>query len=136
MSFLSRRLCIAAVGLLSSGKGRMDDVSGRSTLADYRVIGGGVAIIPSVSVVIPAKNEARNLPHVLVTIPEWVDEIVLVDGHSVDDTVAVARKLNPSIMIVAQEGRGKGDALQANTMEIGSSALGDPVTWCFALVWR
>lgn len=34
---------------------------------------------PAVSVVIPALNEARNL------------EIVLVDGHSVDDTVAVAR---------------------------------------------
>ena len=38
--------------------------------------------MPSVSVVIPAKNEARNLEHVFATIPEWVDEIVLVDGHS------------------------------------------------------
>jgi glycosyltransferase involved in cell wall biosynthesis len=68
--------------------------------------------MPSVSVVIPAKNEARNLVHVFATIPEWVDEIVLVDGHSVDDTVAVAQKLYPAVKIVHQTGRGKGNALQ------------------------
>jgi glycosyltransferase involved in cell wall biosynthesis len=91
----------------------MGGFSGRSEFADYRAIGIGVAIMPSVSVVIPAKNEARNLEHVFATIPEWVDEIVLVDGHSEDDTVAVAQKLHPGIRIVHQEGRGKGDALQA-----------------------
>jgi glycosyltransferase involved in cell wall biosynthesis len=91
----------------------MSGVSGRGEFADYRAIGSGVAIMPSVSVVIPAKNEARNLEHVFATIPEWVDEIVLVDGHSTDDTVEVARKLHPAVQIVHQEGRGKGDALQA-----------------------
>jgi glycosyltransferase involved in cell wall biosynthesis len=91
----------------------MGGISGRNEFADYRAIGSGVAIMPSVSVVIPAKNEARNLEHVFGTIPEWVDEIVLVDGHSIDDTVAVARKLYPAVQIVHQEGRGKGDALQA-----------------------
>jgi glycosyltransferase involved in cell wall biosynthesis len=65
-----------------------------------------------VSVVIPAKNEARNLAHVFGSIPPWVDQIVLVDGHSVDDTVAVARQLCPDVKIVDQVGRGKGDALR------------------------
>jgi glycosyltransferase involved in cell wall biosynthesis len=65
-----------------------------------------------VSVVIPALNEARNLPHVLPRIPGWVAEVILVDGHSTDDTVAVARQLLPGIRIVAQEGRGKGAALR------------------------
>jgi glycosyltransferase involved in cell wall biosynthesis len=91
----------------------MSGISGRGEFADYRAIGTGVAIMPSVSVVIPAKNEARNLEHVFGTIPEWVHEIVLVDGHSVDDTVAVAEKLYPAVRIVRQQGRGKGDALQA-----------------------
>ena len=91
----------------------MGGVTGRGEFADYRAIGIGVAIMPSVSVVIPAKNEARNLEHVFGTIPEWVDEIVLVDGHSVDDTVAVAQKLYPAVHVVHQQGRGKGDALQA-----------------------
>lgn len=90
----------------------MSGVPGHNKFADYRAIGIGVAIMPSVSVVIPAKNEARNLEHVFGTIPEWVDEIVLVDGHSVDDTLKVAQKLLPGIKIVQQQGRGKGDALQ------------------------
>ena len=38
-----------------------------------------------VSVVIPALNEAENLPHVLPLIPEDVHEVILVDGQSVDD---------------------------------------------------
>ena len=82
-------------------------------LPEYRTIGAGLAIAPTVSVVIPAKNEARNLTHVFATIPDWVDEIVLVDGHSADDTVAVARQLCPEVKVVAQRGRGKGDALKA-----------------------
>ncbi|MEV2265487.1 glycosyltransferase family 2 protein [Nonomuraea africana] len=72
-----------------------------------------LAISPTVSVVVPAMNEAENLPHVFATIPQWIDEIVLVDGNSVDDTVAVARRLRPNIKIVTQTGRGKGDALAA-----------------------
>jgi glycosyltransferase involved in cell wall biosynthesis len=91
----------------------MSGVSERGEFADYRAIGSGVAIMPSVSVVIPAKNEARNLEHVFGTIPAWVHEIVLVDGQSIDDTVAVAQKLYPAVRVVHQEGRGKGDALQA-----------------------
>jgi glycosyltransferase involved in cell wall biosynthesis len=91
----------------------MGGVSEKKEFSDYRAIGSGVAIMPSVSVVIPAKNEARNLQHVFGTIPDWVDEVVLVDGHSIDDTVAVAQQLNPAVKIVHQEGRGKGDALQA-----------------------
>ncbi len=35
----------------------------------------------------------------------------MVDGHSHDDTVAVARSLCPEVRIVTQSGRGKGNAL-------------------------
>jgi glycosyltransferase involved in cell wall biosynthesis len=91
----------------------MSEISEGGEFADYRAIASGVAIMPSVSVVIPAKNEARNLEHVFSTIPEWVHEVVLVDGYSTDDTVAVARELHPAVMIIHQQGRGKGDALQA-----------------------
>jgi len=67
---------------------------------------------PTVSVVIPTKNEARNLPHVLSRIPSIVDEVVLVDAKSEDGTVDVARSLRPDIRIVYQKGRGKGNALR------------------------
>ncbi len=66
----------------------------------------------TVSVVIPALNEAENLPHVLPRIPRGVHEVILVDGHSVDGTVDVARKLRPTIRVVQQGGKGKGDALR------------------------
>lgn len=67
----------------------------------------------TVSVIVPAKNEAQNLEHVLPMIPSWVDEVILVDGHSTDSTIAVAEYLMPSIKVVRQEGRGKGNALRA-----------------------
>ncbi|HUY48261.1 MAG TPA: glycosyltransferase family 2 protein [Streptosporangiaceae bacterium] len=61
--------------------------------------------------VVPALNEARNIPHVFARLPEDVHEVILVDGHSVDDTLAVARRLRPDVRIVTQSRRGKGNAL-------------------------
>ena len=66
---------------------------------------------PTVSVVIPALNEERNLPHVFAALPATVDEVILVDGGSVDRTVAVARELRPDVVVVQQTRKGKGNAL-------------------------
>src|SRR3982751_3177660 len=66
----------------------------------------------AVSVVVPAIDEARNLPYVLPLIPSWVHEVILVDGGSTDGTPDVARALWPGIRIVEQPRRGKGAALQ------------------------
>ncbi len=65
----------------------------------------------TVSVVIPTLNESQNLARVFARIPADVHEVILVDGHSVDDTVEVARRLRPDIKIVMQNRRGKGNAL-------------------------
>ncbi|WP_116204629.1 glycosyltransferase family 2 protein [Amycolatopsis circi] len=65
---------------------------------------------PKISIVIPARNEARNLEVILPELP-GAAEIVLVDGHSVDGTVAVARRLLPSLVTVMQTRTGKGNAL-------------------------
>ncbi|HYF26872.1 MAG TPA: glycosyltransferase family 2 protein [Baekduia sp.] len=70
-----------------------------------------LSLRPSVTAVIPARNEAANLPHVFARMPGIVDEVVLVDGHSTDDTVRVARLLWPDVHVIHQEGRGKGEAL-------------------------
>lgn len=66
---------------------------------------------PTVSVVIPALNEARNLPHALAGLPPDVSEVIIVDGHSTDGTAAVAATCRPDAKILVQDGKGKGNAL-------------------------
>ena len=47
-----------------------------------------------IAVVLPAYNAAKTLQKTIDAIPkEWIDEIILVDDNSKDDTVAVARAL-------------------------------------------
>jgi len=73
--------------------------------------GAGRASGPRVSVVIPTLNEGRNLPHVLSALPDGLHEVIVVDGNSVDDTPAVARRCRPDARIVLQNRKGKGNAL-------------------------
>jgi glycosyltransferase involved in cell wall biosynthesis len=68
---------------------------------------------PTVSLVIPARNEARNIAWVLEQIPDTVTEVILVDGNSTDVTLTTARSCRSDIRVVPQEGIGKGDALRA-----------------------
>jgi glycosyltransferase involved in cell wall biosynthesis len=79
--------------------------------AEIESLHAGRPTVPRVSVVIPALNEAANLPHVMSKLPEDIYELVLVDGNSTDGTVEVARELYPTVRIVGQSGRGKGNAL-------------------------
>src|SRR5919198_5407128 len=65
-----------------------------------------------VSVVIPAKNEAKNIGGVLERMPDSVDEIILVDGCSTDGTVEVAQRIRPDIRVLVEQGPGKGAALR------------------------
>ncbi|MGP4004676.1 glycosyltransferase family 2 protein [Streptomyces sp. 8N706] len=113
--------------------------------SQYRPVSSHLAIAPPVSVVIPAMNEAENLPYVFMSLPEWIHEVVLVDGNSTDDTVRVARELWPGVKVVPQRGKGKGDALisgfTACTGEIvvmvdadGSADGGEIVSYVSALV--
>jgi glycosyltransferase involved in cell wall biosynthesis len=66
---------------------------------------------PRISVVIPTLNEARNLPHVFARLPAGIHEVIVVDGRSVDNTLAIARQLRPDVRTVMQTRRGKGNAL-------------------------
>jgi glycosyltransferase involved in cell wall biosynthesis len=68
-------------------------------------------VLPTVTLVIPALNEAQNLPWVLSRIPSCVSETILVDGDSTDATVEVALSVRPGIRILRQPRRGKGSAL-------------------------
>jgi glycosyltransferase involved in cell wall biosynthesis len=65
----------------------------------------------TVSVVIPAKDEAHNLWQVLPQLARDDYEVILVDGNSTDDTIAMAQRLHPKIIVIGQTRRGKGNAL-------------------------
>ncbi len=65
---------------------------------------------PRVSLVVPAMNEARNLEVILPQLPD-LHEVILVDGGSVDDTIATAQRVLPGIRVFQQTRRGKGNAL-------------------------
>ena len=77
---------------------------------------------PTVTIVMPVKNEAANLRVVLPELPE-VHEIVLVDGGSIDGTVETARELEPSIRVVDQTRKGKGNALACGFAEATGDIL-------------
>jgi glycosyltransferase involved in cell wall biosynthesis len=69
---------------------------------------------PRVSVVVPTRNEARNLEIVLPAIAAVrpaVHEIIVVDGNSVDGTIETARRVLPSVKVITQTRRGKGNAM-------------------------
>jgi len=74
---------------------------------------------PVVSVIVPARNEAGNIPEVFNRVPEMGGgtELVFVEGHSKDDTFAAIQReiaAHPQRRSVAlqQTGVGKGDAVR------------------------
>jgi len=67
-----------------------------------------------ISVIIPTLNEEKNLPGVLEELPDYIDETIIVDGHSTDKTVEVAKKFGASIVY---DDVGKGSALRVGMKE-------------------
>ena len=85
---------------------------------------------PLVSVVVPARNEAGNIPRILTEVPEMGSgtELIFVEGHSTDDTYAVierelATASRPRCRLFRQTGRGKGDAVRLGFREARGSIL-------------
>ena len=54
--------------------------------------------MPKLSVTVITKNEADDLAAALESVA-WADEIVVVDSHSTDDTVAIARRYTDRVVV-------------------------------------
>ena len=74
---------------------------------------------PTVSVIVPARNEAGNIGRIFSEVPQMGagTEIVFVEGHSRDNTydvIAAAIRDHPGVdvSLYRQEGKGKGDAVR------------------------
>ena len=70
-----------------------------------------------IAVIMPALDEEASISGVLARIPEWVDDIVVVDNGSLDDTVGKA--LAGGARVVSEPIRGYGTALQAGIRALG-----------------
>ncbi|MEQ3553667.1 glycosyltransferase [Pseudonocardia nematodicida] len=78
------------------------------------------------SVIVPTRNEARNLEVVLpavAAVRPAVHEVVVVDGNSVDGTIETAQRVLPGVRIVRQTRKGKGNAMACGF----AAATGDVV---------
>ena len=75
---------------------------------------------PSVSVIVPARNEAGNINNIIMRCPMMgpEDEIIFVEGNSTDDTwariqqAASGYKGTHRLVAAQQKGEGKGDAVR------------------------
>lgn len=74
---------------------------------------------PTVSVIVPARNEAGNIKEIFERVPAMgkKTELVFVEGHSQDDTLETIKQeieAHPSVpsMVLQQTGVGKGDAMR------------------------
>ena len=74
-----------------------------------------------ISIIIPTLNEVLNIKEVFSNIPDYIDEIVVVDGNSTDGTIGEIMKFRKDAKIIVEKPRGKGSA-----MELGfKNATGD-----------
>src|SRR6516225_7765948 len=76
--------------------------------------------LPAYSIVVPARNEEKTIEAVLHTVRCMTDDLIVVDGHSDDDTVKIAHKY---ARVIQDNGRGKGDAVR-----VGLADANHPIT--------
>lgn len=75
---------------------------------------------PSLSIIVPARNEAGTIERIVKELPELgaFTEIVFIEGHSTDNTLAEMERVakvykgNRRIQVAVQTGKGKGDAVR------------------------
>jgi SAM-dependent methyltransferase len=86
--------------------------------------------IPSVSVVVPARNEAGNIPEIFTRLPQMGrgTELIFVEGHSRDHTfeaiqAEMSRHPAQNCQLLKQSGIGKGNAVREGFATAGGDIL-------------
>jgi len=67
-------------------------------------------IIPTVSVAIPVLNEAATLAEIIRRCKPYSDDILMIDGHSRDESVSIAR--SSGARVIFDHRKGKGEAIR------------------------
>jgi GT2 family glycosyltransferase len=96
-----------------------------------RIVPAPLEGFPSVSVIVPARNEEGNIADLIRRLPPMgsADELIFIEGHSTDGTWqaiqnAVARQgKGRRILADRQDGKGKGDAVRKGFAMAGNDIL-------------
>lgn len=74
--------------------------------------------------IIPAYNEEKRIGKVLQRIPEFVDEVIVVDDGSKDRTSEVAEKFNAKVIVIKlKQNQGKGKAMSEGIKEASGDII-------------
>jgi len=74
-----------------------------------------------ISIIVPARNEAANIRPVLEVALPYADELLVIDGHSRDDTRDIATALGARVVL--DSGLGKGAAIRQGIQEASGDIL-------------
>lgn len=73
------------------------------------------------SLIICAKNEEKSIRSVIKKAKPYVDEILVIDGHSSDRTAIIAQ--TEGVRVYSDSGKGKGDGIRTGTYNAKGSIL-------------
>jgi dolichol-phosphate mannosyltransferase len=76
---------------------------------------------PTVTVVIPAKNEEQTIGEMVDAVRLYCDEILVVDGHSTDRTREIAASKGARVEL--DHGLGKGDAIRTAIQNVNTDII-------------
>ncbi|MEK6867605.1 MAG: glycosyltransferase family 2 protein, partial [Nanoarchaeota archaeon] len=74
-----------------------------------------------ISVIAVNLNEEHTIKKVLTTIPSYIDEVIVVDGHSKDNSPTIAKELGFSVIL--QEGKGRGAAFKTGFKHVSGDII-------------
>jgi glycosyltransferase involved in cell wall biosynthesis len=60
-----------------------------------------------ISLVMPCLNEEKGLPQIARDLPAWIDQVIVVDNNSNDNTAAVARSFGWTVLTETRRGYGR-----------------------------
>ncbi|MBI69346.1 MAG: glycosyltransferase [Phycisphaerae bacterium] len=64
-------------------------------------------MMSNIEVIIPVKDEAKNLPYALASVMQWADRVWVVDSESTDDTCAIAAEAGAEVVVQPWLGHAK-----------------------------
>ena len=89
----------------------------------------GTAPFPRISIIIPSFNQGKFIEETIrsIVLQAWPDlEVIIIDGGSMDETVAIIRKYEPWVSYwVSERDRGQAEAINKGL----TKATGDIVAW-------